>query len=257
MDAAAYDDFLERIRSTLDQDPRVLGLIALGSTAKADLRDAWSDHNFWIVTRSEDRAQYLDSVQWLPDSDQILLTMLHGESQRTVVYSNRHRIDYAVMDPERLATAILETYKVIIDRDEIEAHAHAGLERTRRDRIETLRHSYTLQGLAILLWTAYGRAERGELLSARMYLEMAADVLLNLLCVYTSIGRMPAIDSLDPRRRLERIRPKLAHDILAILQTETIPACSQLLSLAETELRGRAPNLGWEEIDQVKSWIAG
>jgi hypothetical protein len=255
MDAIDYEQFLERIRLSLDEDSRVLGLIVLGSTAVPEIRDPWSDHDIWIITESANRDHYLESIEWLPDHEQILLTARHGAAYRTVVYSDRHKIDYAVLDVPGLASGTIELYRVLIDRGQIQAQAQAALERTRKDRIEVLRHSYTLQNLGILVWTAFGRAERGELLSARFFLELAADVLLNLLCVHTSLGRMPTVDSLDPRRRLERNRPKLAHELLAILQNETVPACRQLLLLAERELRDRAPNLGWEEIDQVKSWI--
>jgi hypothetical protein len=226
-----------------------------GSTADADKRDAWSDHNFWVITEPGARDRYLDSTSWLPNADQIILTARHGADHRSALYGNQHKIDYAVADEQGLASGTFENFEVVFDRGEVLSHAQSGFDRTRRDRIEILRHSFTLQGFGILVWTAYGRAARGELLSARIFLEMATDVLLNLLCVHTSLGRFPSVDTLDPRRRLERNNPRLAQELLGILTNETLPACRQLLTFAERELRHRTSTLCWEEIDQVKSWI--
>ena len=255
MDVAEYELYVEELRSRLLADPQVRGLMVVGSTADADKRDAWSDHNFWVITEPGAQDRYLDSTSWLPSADQIILTARHGAAYRSVLYGNQHKIDYAVADEQGLASGTFEHFEVVFDRGEVLSHAQSGFDKTRKDRIEILRHSFTLQGFGILVWTAYGRAVRGEPLSARNFLELATDVLLNLLCVHTSLGRVPSIDSLDPRRRLERNNPRLAQELLGILTNETLPACQRLLTLAERELRDRAPTLGWEEIDQVKSWI--
>lgn len=255
MDAATYEKYLEDLRLKLIEDPQVQGFIAIGSTAEPDNRDAWSDHGFWVITDPGAESRYLDSVTWLPLSDQILLSARHGAAYRTVLYGNRHKVDYAVLDMAGLASATLERYKIIFDRGPVLPAAESGLERTRKERVEILRHSFTLQGFGILVWTAYGRAARGELLSARQFLELSADVLLNLLCVHTSLGRVPTVDTLDPRRRLERNRPKLAYELLEIITREAATACPQLLTLAERELRDRTPEMSWGEIDQLKSWM--
>ena len=255
MNVASYEQYVEDIRLKLSGDQQVQGLIAIGSTAEVDNRDAWSDHGFWVITDSGAESRYLDSVSWLPRSDQILLTARHGTANRTVLYNNRHKVDYAVLDMAGLASGTLERYKVISDRGQVLAAAESGLERTRKERIDILRHSFTLQGFGILVWTAYGRAARGEFLSSRHFLELSADVLLNLLCVHTSLGRVPTIDTLDPRRRLERNRPKLAYELLEIITRETATACPQLLALADRELRERTPEMSWDAIDQLRSWM--
>ncbi len=255
MDAAAYKLYVEELHSRLLAEPQVRGLVLVGSTADPDKRDAWSDHDFWVVTEPGAQGRYLDSISWLPNAGQIILTARHGAAYRSVLYGDQHKVDYVVTDEQGLASGTFERFEVVFDRGEVLSHAQSGFDRTRKDRIEILRHSFTLQGFAILVWSAYGRAARGELLSARTFLELASDVLLNLLCVHTSLGRVPSVDSLDPRRRLERNNPRLALELLGILMNETLPACRQLLTFAERELRDRTPTLGWEEIDQVKSWI--
>ena len=61
MDSIEYQRFLDELTSTLDADPLVLGLVALGSTADAALRDRWSDHDFWIITSPGSQSRYLDT----------------------------------------------------------------------------------------------------------------------------------------------------------------------------------------------------
>jgi hypothetical protein len=41
--------FTEQLVTGLSDDPDVLGLIAVGSTADASYRDMQSDHDFWLI----------------------------------------------------------------------------------------------------------------------------------------------------------------------------------------------------------------
>ncbi len=255
MDASAYDRYVEEVRAKLFVDEQVKGLIAVGSTAVPENRDAWSDHDFWIITDSGIEYRYLDSVAWLPLADQILMSVRHSGSHRSVLLNNRHKVEYAVFDLAGLASNTLEQYRIIFDRGEVLQAAEAAVAGTRKERFEVLRLSFTLQGFGILVWSAYGRAARGELLSSRRFLELSTDVLLNLLCVYTGLGRVPGVDTLDPRRRLEQYRPKLAREILEIISGDIAAACPLLVDFAERELRGRSPDAGWDEIDQLRSWM--
>ena len=100
MNSIDYRSFLKELISTLEADPLVIGLIALGSTADAAYRDRWSDHDFWIITSPGSQSQYLDTFSWLPRADNILITVRHGFSYRTVLYGNKHKVEYAVFDPQ-------------------------------------------------------------------------------------------------------------------------------------------------------------
>ena len=49
----AYAAFTEALRARLEADPRVVGLVALGSMARRDYEpDRWSDHDFFVITRA-------------------------------------------------------------------------------------------------------------------------------------------------------------------------------------------------------------
>ena len=62
MTAAEFDRLSERLRSRLEGDARVLALVALGSTALPERRDAYSDHDFWVVVTPGAKFDHLDRV---------------------------------------------------------------------------------------------------------------------------------------------------------------------------------------------------
>ncbi len=71
----AYEAFTESLRVRLEEDPRVLGLVALGSMARQDYEpDRWSDHDFFVITRSGEQEAFRGDRSWLPRSDRIVLS---------------------------------------------------------------------------------------------------------------------------------------------------------------------------------------
>ena len=70
-DYRAYTTALTR---NLANDPRVLGLIALGSMAEQDyLPDQWSDHDFFVVTVPGQQEAFRTDLSWLPDHQRIMI----------------------------------------------------------------------------------------------------------------------------------------------------------------------------------------
>ena len=108
MDSAEYQEFLDELVATLEADPRATGLVAIGSTADPAKRDEWSDHDFWIITETGAQSCYLDTYDWLPRADDILITLRHGKSYRSALYKNKHKIEYAVFDREETGGGWIE-----------------------------------------------------------------------------------------------------------------------------------------------------
>jgi hypothetical protein len=84
MNSVEFEQFTATLLRTLEEDPAVLGLVALGSTAEPTWRDAWSDHDFWVVTRRGHQDGLLDDLSWLPNSDTILVRARHGRRHYSV-----------------------------------------------------------------------------------------------------------------------------------------------------------------------------
>src|SRR6185503_17525072 len=149
--------FLNELIARLEADAVVMGLVALGSTADATSRDEWSDHDFWIITSPGSQSNYLDSFAWLPRANPILLTVRHGISYRTVLYANRHKVEYAVFDSAEATRGKVERFEVLIDRGGIGRLAESIQLQTTQARTSALARSDVLENLGLLVWTAYER----------------------------------------------------------------------------------------------------
>ncbi|HEX7315817.1 MAG TPA: hypothetical protein VF297_18015 [Pyrinomonadaceae bacterium] len=255
MDTFEYESFLEELTATLAADPLVLGLITLGSTADAASRDRWSDHDFWVITAPDSQARYLDNVAWLPRADDILMIVRHGPSRRTILYTNRHKAEYAVFDSEEAVSGKIERFRVLIDRGDINGLAESIRLQTHNDRMSGLARPDKLENLCLLLSTAHERWERGERLSAQRYVQFAIDSFLDLLAAHDGLSRTRAADELEPRRRLERIEPELGRELGRVDSLSPAEAGVVLLELAQKRLSARAPELAWDKASVVVKWF--
>src|SRR5262249_57449789 len=113
MDLASYEQFTSELHDRLAADPRVLGLLALGSTADASCRDQWSDHDFWVITEAGAQEPYLNSTDWLPRPEAILLRVCHGRNYRTVLYRDGHHVEFAVFDPTEAPQANVNRFSAL------------------------------------------------------------------------------------------------------------------------------------------------
>lgn len=255
MNPIDYQSFLDELISRLEADPLVIGLIALGSTADLNSRDHFSDHDFWIITSPAHQSTYLDSFSWLPHHNNILFTVRHGLSYRTVLYQSRHKVEYAVFDLEEATRGKIERFQLLIGRHDISTLAKSIQLQTRKDRDAALAKPDMLENLCLLLWTAYERWERGERLSSLRYIQFSVDVFLDLLIVHGRLRKAQVADRLDARRRLEQMEPKLGEEVGRIAQLSPAEAGVRLIDLAEKELRARAPELAWDRVVEVRKWL--
>jgi lincosamide nucleotidyltransferase B/F len=255
MNEIEYQSFLKKLIATLEADPLVHGLIALGSTAEPASRDRWSDHDFWIITSAGAQSRYLDTFSWLPQADDILLTVRHGLSYRVALYGNGHKVEYAVFDPQEAVSGKIERFQALIDRRAIGELAESIRLQTHQERAASVARPERLENLCVLLVTACERWERGERLSAQRYLQFALDAVLDLLVAHGGLNKSPLADELDPRRRLEQREPELGQELERFAHLVAAEAGVALLDLAERELRARAPELAWEKVSVVRKWL--
>lgn len=252
MDATEFDDYTERLRTSLESVREVTGLIVLGSTADSTLRDQWSDHDFWIVTELGKQDALVEDLSWLPDYQDIAIVVKHLPHGRTIIFRNRHKVEFAVFDATEVSSGKIERYQVLIDRDRI-AEMIAGVHDATRQQARAKPDA--LENLCVVLWSACERHFRGELLSARQYLDgFAIDRLLSLIS--SSGTGDERKDFLDPRRRLEQRSPQLAAELNVIRDKPVPEAALQLLEIIERELKPKAPALAWDKVTMVRTWIS-
>ena len=248
MEAEAFETYTNHLRASLEAARDVLGLVTLGSTADPSLRDEWSDHDFWVITEPGAQDRFVDDLSWLPDYQNIAIVVCHGKHHRTVLYHNQHKIEFAVFDIDEARTGKIERYQILIDRDQIAELIDSIHQETLR---EAKLKPDALENLCVTLWSACERYWRGELLSARQYIDgFAVNKLLGLIS-----NSEPDHDALDPRRRLELRSPALAAEVLALRDVTVPEAALRILEIVERELKPKAPELAWKNVRMVQGWI--
>jgi hypothetical protein len=236
-----YAAFTEALRARLADDPRVLGLVAVGSMANRDYApDAWSDHDFFVIAPEPETLR--NDLSWLPEPQRIALSFRETEHGVKVVYDDGHLLEFAVFDLEELAVAGVNRYRVLLDRGGVEERVAALHTEPHGD--EWLFGMFVTGALV-----AYGRARRGELLSASFF------VVQTLRHLTALVGDAPILDDLDPLRRFERAYPELGSELASIVRRSPAVAAVALLDVGERELRERRPELGWAGFDAVSGTI--
>jgi hypothetical protein len=251
MDATQFENYTERLRASLETNPQVIGLVTLGSTADPTFRDEWSDHDLWVITKPGAQDSLIDDLSWLPDYENVLVEVTHRPHGRTVLFRNRHKVEFAVLDATEVSSGKIERCRVLIDRDQVgELIGNVHLETHRQAKLRP----EALENLCVLVWSACELYERGEILHARQWLDgFAINQLLNILHSESADDRK---DALDPRRRLEMRWPELAAELLKLYSKPVPDAALHLLDILERELKPKAPALAWDKVAIVRSWIS-
>jgi hypothetical protein len=239
MDPAAYEAFTRALAARLEGDPDVLGLVALGSmSGEPPGPDAWSDHDFFVVTRPGAQERFRTDPGWLPAPERIAL--LHRETAHglKVIWDDGHLAELAVFDPGELSLAKVNRHRVLLDREGTPGALAARMAEVRAATVAQARASATDprweagQLLGTLLVGAL-RAARGERASGDLLVRAyAARHFLAL--VHATVPPAPGArpDDLDPFRRIEEAWPRLATALEAALAPSAPASARALLALA-------------------------
>lgn len=239
MDAASYAAFSDALAERLAADPRVAGLVALGSMSGEGLvPDDFSDHDFFVVTAAGVPELFRRDLSWLPGADSAVLVHRETEHGLKVVLPDGHLLEFAVFDRDELLAARANRYRVLLDRGGV---AERMAEVAAKPALAPESRWLCGQLIGNLL-VGGGRAARGELLSARLFVAgHATGHLLRLLARHVPPEAEAARDDLDPFRRFERGYPRLGGELNRALSRPPLEAALAVLDLAGRELSGRLP----------------
>jgi len=244
MDQAHYAELTSRLLSAARDDPRVVGLVALGSMAQQDDEpDRFSDHDFFLVTIAGAQQSFRDDLAWLPDAPAIALAFQETAHGLKVLYTHGHLLEFAVFDLAELDRARVNRYRVLLDRADVENRMRELGERTAAEVVAQSTSDRVLFGQFLChLLVGAGRAARGETLSGRhAALDLAPSALVTLVARHVPSAAPGLLDSLDPLRRVERAYPELGRELAALAVLPTVRAAMGLLEIAE---RGLVAHLG-------------
>jgi hypothetical protein len=238
MTPAAFQTFTDQLLTGLSSEPQVIGLVTLGSTSgQAPAPDAFSDHDFFVITATGAQERFRNDLGWLPDAGGVVLAFRETPHGVKALYSNGHLVEFAVFDLDELAEARVNRLRVLLDRSDVTARmervraitaATAGMEQPD----EKWQAGQFLTNLV----AGAGRAARGELLSGHQLVRASAiGHLVPLLRARVDLEQANSLDSLDPFRRLELALPDVCEELERALRSPVITAARALLEIAARE----------------------
>ncbi len=254
-----YHAFTATLTETLAADPRVVGLIALGSMAARDYPpDRWSDHDFYVVAEPGAQESLRRDLSWLPDHQRIAFRLREGPHALRVVYDSGHILELVVFDADELDGAYANRYRVLIDRGDVTARMAAAAARTAEEAQRSADSDAFNMGMFLVnLLVGAGRYYRGERLSGHTYVKVyAQDHLLRLLGSYVPAPQRSLLDNLAPSRRFEQVYPELGAELDAIALLPAPAAAASLLELAERALASRMPDFPSAHLAVVRRFLA-
>ncbi|MFW5709600.1 MAG: hypothetical protein ACOCX5_05205 [Chloroflexota bacterium] len=233
-----YHAFTDQLTANLQSDNRVQGLVLLGSTAHQNRSpDEWSDHDFFIITASGAQEDFRTNFDWLPDHDEIVLTIRETEHGLKILYASGHLLEYAVFDLAEIALAKANDYRVAFDRGGAEAAMQAIATLPTVDTYTSANLARDMGMFLCLLVVGAGRVTRGEAISGQVFIRAyAVGHLLSALVHGLQTSEAAQLDNLDPYRRFERVFPQIGAEINTALNHDPISAALDLLDVYERHL---------------------
>ncbi|MCC7207592.1 MAG: hypothetical protein IT323_09805, partial [Anaerolineae bacterium] len=113
MQTVDYWAFIDALRTRLEADPRVVGLVLLGSTAdKSHAPDEYSDHDFFVITTPGAQEHFRTHLDWLPDPDSIVLAVRETAHGLKILYTSGHILEFAVFDLAEIGAATVNDFAI-------------------------------------------------------------------------------------------------------------------------------------------------
>ena len=239
---AGYRAWSQALVERVEADPRVLGLVALGSMAEQGTRpDRWSDHDFFLVVASGWEEELRRNLDWLPDPESLVFSYRETRHGVKALYRDGHLIELAVFTLAELGVARVNRYRVLLDRGGVAA----ALSRVRAETVAAIAREspdvgWRVGQLLTHLLVGVGRWARGEKLAGAESIRLhALRDLVGLLARLVPPADPTLADDLDPLRRFERVWPDLGRELDLLLEQPPLGVAQGLLDLAEREVGSR------------------
>jgi hypothetical protein len=259
MEPDDYRSFTTTLAANLASDPRVLGLIALGSMAEQDyLPDRWSDHDFFVVTVPGAQEAFRTDLSWLPNHKQLAFWFRETPHALRAVYDSGHLLEFVLFDEAELAAyGRINRYRVLLDRSSITRLAAEVAERTAQDAASGSVDDRLLGGEFLTnLMVGAARYWRGERLSGHVFVKSyALELLVRLLSKHVPAERQDLLDNLAPTRRFDWVYPDLAAKLDKAANLPPPEAALHLLNAAEPTLRRVLPSFEEQAIAVTRRYL--
>jgi hypothetical protein len=229
----AHQAFFRALVERAARDPRVLGVVALGSSSDPASVDEWSDHDLFLVVQPGAQEAFRADLGWLTPG-RVLHAFRETAHGVTAFLEGGHLVELAVFDPDEIALAKVDRYRVLLDRGGIAQRMEAVARASAAERGESGAGEAWLVGMFLSgVLVGGGRARRGERLAGRAALAGAARRLMALIARHVPAAEHRVLDPFDPHRRFERAYPAIGAEIDQALGRGGPEGALELLSIAE------------------------
>ncbi|MFZ2957739.1 MAG: hypothetical protein WA705_12700 [Candidatus Ozemobacteraceae bacterium] len=259
MDLACYRKFTDELIVSLRCRHEVLALIALGSMAETGtFPDAWSDHDFFVITTPGTEEQLRRQLDWLPRHEEIAVSIRETEHGIKVLYQDSHLLEFAVFTPQQLQVASINQFRILFSHLPLDAVlADLATRSADHARAETADPA-TLLGLFLCnLQVGYGRYQRGEHLSGHLFVKSHA--FSQVLRLFHVLGRQVSgarSDNLNPARRFAEAFPGPAVELEAALCLPVPQAAQELLRIVRDSLLSHHPEISLAGIEVLERYLS-
>jgi len=243
MTPEAHSAFTDSLLAALVDAPDVLGLVLLGSSSGLPpVPDAFSDHDFFVVTERGAQERYRTELAWLPDAAEIALQFRETAHGVKVLYTGGHLAEFAVFDLDELALARVNRYRVAFDRGEVTVRMARVHEVSTTAAAAPQDCAWHMGELLTQLVVGTYRDARGERLSGHHFVRVKAlGHLLTLLHARLPGDVAARLDDLDATRRFDLVLPELGGELDAALREPVAIAARRLLAITLRELPDLVP----------------
>lgn len=220
----------------------VRGVVLLGSSSDAGAarRDEWSDHDFYVVLSPGLEQKLRSELPFLPMQDRVVLIAREGGDGGAALYDDGHLLEFGAGTTAEFPSAKFDRHQLLFGDPEVTEWAAEAVQRAAEFGPESAVDAAGLTLVKLLI--GYGRATRGELISASAFVRGHAVTYLTLAIRQRIAPVSHGADAFDPLRRFEVDYPKIATRIVAALDAPVLDAARQLLTLLRGELEP-----GWAE----------
>lgn len=244
MNAETYRRYLSEFVAWAEAEPEVVGLVAVGSTARLRREpDRWSDHDLVAITPADAVSTMVERGAWFPDAGSVAVRFADPERCINAIYDDGHLVELAVTDPDDLAWLGPSEHRLLVgDRHlaarlaDVGTHGPDVLPGDDGD-VDVPYHRFVKE-----LVVGAARLRRGEFFSASQRIRgNALHLLLELVAATVDTDRPDVLDRLDATRRFHLAYPDLARGLEPALDG-SLGACARtLVAVAGTTLVGRVP----------------
>lgn len=225
-----FEAYLSTVRDRLAADPRVVGLVGMGSTAERWRVDEWSDHDLAIIVAAGHEDDFRFGREWLPDGDELVIDVVEWHGGAKLLFADGRVIELGVATVDSIRSWAVHHHDVLLDRGGVAQAVADAVAASKHTRDGDLRGE--LQLVVATVRIGVGKALRGEVLAGG---EMLRHDAVGHLLSAVAIASPPdaRADLLDPRRRFELTHPSLAQSLAEAIRQPEVELGRRLLSLLE------------------------